>query len=247
MQTLESLIISLNQHINELDFLPTLLFLCLLIVTLGWSALSHRMKLAIIFSSGVIVFAGFFEKIIDKYLFPDLYNYVPLVLGGITAGLLELGAVLISNRIMIIGIFLSGAILPLFCLHSGIFEFTGGSLALPLIMIAVIAIFCGMAMLKITKTKPFQLISSAIGGALGIVFLTGLPDELTQWAILDSEWVKILNHGMQNQPVAALICLTISGMILQLLIHLALRLMQRQKAESSKYAVSGQNRVPGTV
>lgn len=243
MQTFESFIASLNHHINGLEFLPTILFSGLLMVTFGWSALNRRLKLALSFAGGVVLLGVFFERIIDKYLFPDLHSYVPLVLGGITAGLLELGAVLVSNRIMIIGIFFCGAILPLFCLHLGIFELTDGSLAIPLIMIAVIGIFIGMAMLKITKTKLFQLIASAIGGALGIVCLTGLPYELAHWAIFNIDGIKALTHNVQKDPITAVICLSISGMVVQSLIHLLLWRTQRQKTESSKYAVTEQNRV----
>jgi len=247
MQTLESLIISLNHHINGLDFLPTLLFFGLLIVTCGWSTLSHGMKLALFFAGGVVLFGGFFEKIIDKYLFPDLSSYVPLVLGSITAGLLELGAVLVSNRTMIIGIFFGGAILPPVFLYSGFFGLAEGSAAVPLIIAAGIAICCGAAMLKITRTKPFQLIASTAGGALGVVYLTGLPNELTRWAIMTTDCHKALSQMITNHPVPSAVCLAISGMILQSLIHLLLWQTRRLKTRSSTYAASERNRVHSTV
>ncbi len=243
MQTCESFIASLNHQFNGLKLLPTILFFGLIIVTFGWSALNRKMKLALSFAGGVVLLGGFFERIIDKYLFPDLHSYVPLVLGGITAGLLELGAVLVSNRIMIIGIFFCGAILPLFCLHLGIFELTDGSLAIPIIMIAVVGIVIGLAMLKITKTKLFQVIVSAVGGALGIVCLTGLPHALTHWAIFNIDWIKALIHIGQKDPMTAVICLTISGMVVQSSIHLLRWWTKRQKTESSKYAAAEQNRV----
>jgi hypothetical protein len=235
MQTLELFIISLHQHLNSLDFLPTLLFFCVLTITCGWSVFSDRMKLALYFAGGVVFFGGFFEQIINKFLFPDLYCYVPLVLGSITAGLLELGAILAANRIMIIGIFFSGAILPLFLLaYLGFFEIAKISVMLPLITMAVLAICSGVAMLKITHTKPFQLIASAAGGALSIAYLTELPYELANWKLLDIDRINAINHIMQNNRFLSAAGLAISGAIVQALIHLAIRRCLRQKAGIDK-------------
>ena len=224
MTAFESFLISLNYHINGLDFLPTLLFVCVLMVTYGWSNLGDKIKLVLFFTCGVVLYGGFFDQLINRYLFPDLHSYVPLILGSITAGLLELGSVLISNRIMIVGIFFGGAVLPLFlAAHLGFFEFAVDSIALPLIIIVCIAIFGGVAMLRITQKQLFQMLVSATGGAFAIVYLTGWPYALADWGLIDTGSIKALNHMMQNHARLFAVCLAGSGIIVQSLVRLALR------------------------
>ena len=248
MWTLESFFLSLGGYIDAHDLLPILLIVCVLTVTYGWSVLGQWMKLALLFAGGVVLFGSFFEQIIDRYLFPDLHSYVPLIIGSITAGLLELGAVLLSGRIAVIGIFFGAAAVPLFLLaHWGFFRLAEESVIPPLIMIAAISIFNGLAMLETTRTTLFQRLASALGGALGIVYITGLPHGLPYWALAQSHGIKDLIFVIQNHRLPAAICLAISGVAVQSLLHLAARRSQRRKIEHSKYSASRQDRIHGTA
>ena len=123
--------------IAALLIVPVLL-ICALIVTYCWSILGTRLKLAICFSVGVLLFKVLFEQLIDERLFPDLYSYLPLVLGSITAGLLETGALMLANRPMVIGIFFGGAIVPTVCLARTSYFGIAGDLTAPLLTAAAI-------------------------------------------------------------------------------------------------------------
>ena len=211
MWTLESFLISIGS-MSEQDFLPALLFICMLIMTYGWSALSHGMKLGLFFAAGVVLFGGFFNQIIDRLLFPVLHSYMPLVIGGITAGLLELGAVLLWARIAVIGIFFCGAAMPLFLLsHAGFFQLTQDSVIPALVMIAAISILSSITAHKITGTKCFQGPASSLAGALGVFYISALPHGLPHWLLISA----IRDHRL---PVA--IFLVVTGVIVQALIHL---------------------------
>lgn len=229
----EPLLTLLSGHMGGLDLLILPLLICALIVTFGWSVLGTKFKLALCFSAGVFLFKDFFEQLIDKRLFPDLHNYIPLVLGSITAGLLETGAFLLANRIVIIGIFFGGAIFPfLFLTHSSFLDFSQSLVATTLMVLAAIIMFRGLAMPKITQTKRFRLLISSICGALGIVYLADLPGGLSNWQLSDFDGFRVIIHMMQNNRLPAVICLSISGIAVQSLLHLALRQIQLPKNDS---------------
>jgi hypothetical protein len=232
----KTLLISLQQYAGGLDFLLLTLLFGTLMVTFCWSALGTRLKLAIYFTTGVFLFRGFFEQLIDKHLFPDLHNYLPFVLGIITTGLLEISAYLLANRTMIIGIFVGGVIFPLlFFSRSSFFVFGNSLVASALIAIAAIIIISCLTMLKITHTKPFQLVTSAIGGAFGTVYLSGLPGGIANFDILGSADLRPISRIMQGNSLHQVILLSISGLFVQLLLHLLARQCQRKKTEPAKY------------
>ena len=56
MRPLESFLISIGGHMGEQDLLPALLFICLLMVTYGWSGLRHGVKLGLFFAAGCSAF-----------------------------------------------------------------------------------------------------------------------------------------------------------------------------------------------
>jgi hypothetical protein len=239
-----TLLTSLPKYLGGVDFLLLALLICALVVTFCWSVLGTRLKLAIYFTAGVFVFRGFFEQLIDKNLFPDLHSYLPIILGFITAGLLEISAYLVANRTMIIGIFFIGAIFPLlFFAHSILIDY-GKSLVAPVwTAMAAIAIFSILAMSRIIHAKAFPLVTSAIAGALGTVYLAGLPGGLLELEILESFGTSPVIRMMQNTPLHQVIYLSISGLLVQALLHLASRQIQRQRSDSSNYRTRVQRTV----
>jgi hypothetical protein len=182
--------------------------------------------------------------LIDNNLFPDLHSYLPFFLGCVTSGLLEISAYLTANRTMIIGIFLSGAIFPiLFFAHSIFFDY-GNSLVTPVLgAIAAVAIVSALAMSKIIHAKAFQLVTSAITGALGTVYLAALPGGLSELEILAGVGANPYIRMAQNTPLLHVIYLSISGLIVQSLLYLVSRRIRCQKSESSKCRTRVQNAV----
>lgn len=234
MALYKTLLPSWPAHIGEQDFLLLALLICALIVTYCWCVLGSRLKLALCFSVGVILFKALFDHLIDKRLFPDLHRYLPYVLGSITAGLLEIGAFLLSNRTVIFGIFFSGAICPLFCLtRMSSFDFSGRSFALLSISAAAIVIFCGFAKLKVTRTRLFNMVVSAIAGGFGVVHLISFSVTSSNWPLSGIYGFQVISHTIQNSRFSSAICLAISGLVVQALLHLALR--QCAKSEPLKY------------
>lgn len=227
MALYKPLLSSLPVYFEGQDFLLLALLICALIVTYCWSVLGTKLKLALCFSIGVFLFKVLFDQLIDKRLFPDLHRYIPYVLSGITAGLLEIGAFLLANRTMIIGIFIGGAILPLLCLaHTSSLDFAGSLFALLLIVVALM-IVSSLAVLKITRTKLFHMVLSAIAGGLGVVYFTSFPGIASNWQLLGINGFQAISHTMQNNRLASAACLAVSGLIVQSLSHLVLRQIRR--------------------
>jgi ABC-type multidrug transport system fused ATPase/permease subunit len=240
----KTLLTSLPKYFSGVDFLLLILLICALIVTFCWSVLGNRLKLAIYFTAGVFLFRSFFEHLIDKNLFPDLHSYLPFVLGFVTAGLLEISAYLIANRTMIIGIFFIGAIFPIFFFaHSILFDYEKGLVAPVLTAIAAAAIFSILAMSKIIHARAFQLVASAIAGALGTVYLAALPGGPSELEILVGVGANPYIRMAQNTPLLHVIYLSISGFIVQSLLYLVSRRIRCQKSESSKCRTRVQNAV----
>ena len=100
-----------TEYLTGHVFLLPVLLICSLIATFCWSVLGRRLKLAFGFIVGAFLFKTLFDQLIDKRLFPDLHSYLPFVLGSITAGLLEIGAFLLTDRMMVIGIFFAGVMI----------------------------------------------------------------------------------------------------------------------------------------
>jgi hypothetical protein len=244
MTYINTLLTSLPKCLGGLDFLLLTLLVCALFATFCWSLLGTKLKLAICFTAEVFLFRGFFDKLIDKQLFPDLHNYLPFALGFVTAGLLEISAYLLANRAMIIGIFFGGAIIPLlFFAHSRFFDFEKILTVPALTAIVSILMFGSLAMLKITSTKPFQLIASAIGGGFGTVYLACGHGGVSNIDALGSIALRPIVRMIQDDPLHKAVYLSISGILVQSLLHLVSSQIQHQKSESSKYRTRVQDTV----
>jgi hypothetical protein len=231
MAPIKTLLISLPEYFGGQNFLLSALLICALVVTYCWSVLGTKLKLTLCFSVGVFMFKALFDQLIDQRLFPDLHSYVPYMLGGLTAGLLEIGAFLIANRTVIVGIFFVGAIFPLLCLaHTSAINFAGSLFAL-LLIAAAIAILNSLAVLKVTRTKLFQMVLSAIAGSLGVVYFTSFPGVASNWQFLGINGIRTISRTMHNSRLYSAVCLAISGLIVQSLFHLALRQIRRPKQE----------------
>jgi hypothetical protein len=240
MALYKTLLPSWTAYIGEQDFLLLALLICSLIVTYCWTALGTRLKLVLCFSIGVFLFKTFFDQLIDKRLFPGLHRYLPYELGIITAGLLEVGAFLLANRTVIFGIFLSGAIYPLLCLtRTSSFDFAGGSFALLLISSTAIVIIFSLSMPKVTHSKLFEMIISAIAGGLGVFYLASFPVISSSWRLLGIYGLNAIVRTIQNNRLPGAICLAISGLVVQALLHLIFR--QRAKSGPSKYYPDTEN------
>jgi hypothetical protein len=243
----KTLLTSLPEYFRGQFFLLSALLICALIVTYSWSVLGTKSKLTLCFSLGVFLFKAFFDQLIDQRLFPDLHSYVPYVLGGITAGLLEIGAFLIANRTVIVGIFIGGAIFPLLCLdNSSAFDFAGNLFAL-LLIAAAIAIFNSIAVLKVTRTKLFHMVLSAIAGGLGVVYFTSFPGVASNWQLSGINGFQTISRTMQNNRLPSAVSLVFSGIIVQSLLHLVFRQIRHPVEERSGNLPDTQRRVQDTA
>lgn len=248
MALFNTLLTSLPEYFEGQDFLLLALLIGALIVTYSWSVLGTKLKLTLCFSVGVFLFKALFDQLIDKHLFPDLHSYIPYVLGSITAGLLEIGAFLLANRTVIIGIFFGGAILPLLCLaHTSPFDFAGSWFALLLILAVAMVIIGSLAVLKITRTKLFHMVLSAIVGGLGVVYFSSFPGVASNLRMLGIDDFRVISHTIQSNRLPSAICLAITGLIAQTLLHLALPLIRRPKSEPFKYHPDTQLRSQDTA
>jgi hypothetical protein len=227
-----ALLTTLPEFFGGQDFLLSALLVCALIVTYFWSVLGTKLKLTLCFSGGVFLFKALFDQLIDRRLFPDLHSYLPYVLGGITAGLLEIGAFLLENRTVIIGTFFGGAIFPLLCLaRIDYLDFAGG-LVIPLFAVAAaIVTFCSLAKLKVTRTKLFHMVISAIAGGLGVVYLIIIHGVASNRQLLGIDAFRAIGDAVQYNCLYSAVCLMISGIVVQSLLHLALRQIRRPEQE----------------
>jgi hypothetical protein len=229
----KTLLTSWPAYIGEQDFLLLALLICVLIVTYCWTVLGTRLKPVLCFSIGVFLFKTLFDQLIDQRLFPDLHLYMPYGLGIITAGLLEVGAFLLANRAVIFGIFLSGAIYPLLCLtRTSSFDFAGGSFSLLLISSTAIVIIFSLSMPKVTHSKLFEIVISAIAGGLGVFYLASFPVISSSWRLLGIYGLKAIVQTIQNNRLPGAICIAISGLVVQVMLYLILH--QRTRSEPPK-------------
>lgn len=216
----KTLLASWPAYLGEQDFLLITLLICALIATYCWSVLGTRLKFALCFSAGIILFKTLFDQLIDKRLFPDLHRCLPYALGSITTGLLEIGAFLLSSRTVIFGIFFGGAICPLFCLtRTSAFEFAGGFFALLSISAAAIVIFCGFGKLKVTRTRLFNMVVSAIAGGFGVVHLISISVTSSNCPFIRIYGFQVISHTIQYNRLDSAICLAISGLVVQASLH----------------------------
>ena len=227
-----TLLAYLPEYFAGQDTLLAALLVCALFATFGWSVLGRRLKLAICFIVGAFLFKILFDQLIDKRLFPDLHSYLPFVLGSITAGLLEIGAFLLADRTMVIGIFFGGAAFPLICFaHAGNPGYAGSLAEFPWLALTASVLFTSLAVFKITRLKACPSVLSAIAGGIGVVCLSSLSDGASNWRLLEVDGLRYCIDLLKNNRIPGVICLAISGLLVQSLLHLALGHARPPKTE----------------
>lgn len=243
---LEALQRQIEDYYDTFEYIPAILLLNAILATYCWSVLNKKFQCVLCFILGFTLFGPLisFQTNMLNLNYPE--EKIRLIC-GLVGGVMAFISYWVTWMFARIFLFLGGVLLPiLIIVFFGFINFFGQIDNIDLIVAGVISIICGFVLFHLEQYKVVQVVTSAIGGAISIVYLLLWTDGLSNFRkIIDLQdgGLDLLNHIKDDNQTILVIVLTVTGIIVQAVLLAINKRKKLRSAIKSKDRVSGQVKV----